>query len=968
MNYVMIKIKRKDLINMKRVTCILLVFSILASLFVLNVSANEDLMQEEIQLGDYVQFGTYLGEPILWRYVISDKNGKMLISDKQLSMKCYSGGTNQNGQGEGETTWGNNDWSISDIRSWLNSSASTGEVEWLDGTPPDENASFRGYNPYDDEAGFLSSTNFSEDDLKLIKAVQLKTYDKANIITNAEAIGSLSVSDIEIDLNDVEYTTTEDMMFLPDLVDIKKMYDNSDVLGDHYYYAIASEKAIEHHGTSYGSDEWDIWLRCPDYTTLNTEYDEGVHVSTLGKGELYQDGVSQGVVYHIGWRASCGSDLTGIRPAFYLEDEFEINSGDGTSDSPYILSAPAEEILIYNESDLKQVTSGNNYKLMADIELSEPWTPLDYYGGTFDGNGHKISGLTLPTGYGADSFGLFYEVSNGTVKNLTVSVNISLGATKYITLGAIAGMCSNGNIINCHSEGAITLKDEGLSWLESTPTIGGICGYMYCSKIEDCTNMCQIVVVQRGSGFFEVGGISGSAGGDVDENGLIIGKSIIKGCTNKNLIANVSGGFTGGILACGSELVTISECSNIASISCTQGGGIAGDLSEKDAIISCSYNSGNITAESSRVGGIVGSSDGPINDCYNVGSITSESTHYTIGGIAGISTYHVANVYNIGIITSNGDFGNVFGASDCTEPGCYCSYNWYFCEDYNSKGCISQTTIENESIIENSVPLTSEQMKQKESFSTFDFETVWDINPEINDGYPYLRCFYEETTDAEFGISTADDGVAGSWFSFDVEFSSLPTSAYLQFDAPDDNWNWLSEEYCMNHETFKIPVADLTEENGKYVGTVTLIIYSTGNQSDSYNRTVRINADFDGTKKQSEVVKFKVEPIPEKPNRSFGNLYEQTSDPQEIDVYPQILSVSVQKDRGQYLMKVESFIAKNKDNVFFYWETDNGEFTGTSTKYDVAKLNAPEGATVTVTMGDGYGYISTKTIELPAID
>ena len=285
---------------------------------------------------------------------------------------------------------------------------------------------------------------------------------------------------------------------------------------------------------------------------------------------------------------------------------------------------------------------------------------------------------------------------------------------------------------------------------------------------------------------------------------------------------------------------------------------------------------------------------------------------------------------------------------------------WYYME-----GIIDDSEM---SEYDNSVSLSQEQMKQKESFPTFNFETIWGINPEINDGYPYLRCFYEETTDAEFGISSVNDGVAGSWFNFDVEFSSLPESAYLQFDSPDDDWDWLSEEYCMSHETFKIPVDELKEENGKYVGTITIIIYSTGDPNDNYNRVVRINADFAGETKSSEPVKFQVNPIPEKPNRSFGNLYEQTSDPQEIDVYPQILSVSVQKDRGQYLMQVESYIAKDKNNVFFYWETDNGEFTGTSTKYDVAKLNAPEGATVTVTMGDGYGYISTKTIELPAID
>jgi hypothetical protein len=32
-----------------------------------------------------------------------------------------------------------------------------------------------------------------------------------------------------------------------------------------------------------------------------------------------------------------------------------------------------------------------------------------------------------------------------------------------------------------------------------------------------------------------------------------------------------------------------------------------------------------------------------------------------------------------------------------------------------------------------------DQMKQQSSYEGFDFETVWAIDPNINNGYPYLR-------------------------------------------------------------------------------------------------------------------------------------------------------------------------------------------------------------------------------------
>jgi len=36
-------------------------------------------------------------------------------------------------------------------------------------------------------------------------------------------------------------------------------------------------------------------------------------------------------------------------------------------------------------------------------------------------------------------------------------------------------------------------------------------------------------------------------------------------------------------------------------------------------------------------------------------------------------------------------------------------------------------------------PLTTEQMKEKTNFAGFDFDIVWGIDKEKNDGYPYLR-------------------------------------------------------------------------------------------------------------------------------------------------------------------------------------------------------------------------------------
>lgn len=38
---------------------------------------------------------------------------------------------------------------------------------------------------------------------------------------------------------------------------------------------------------------------------------------------------------------------------------------------------------------------------------------------------------------------------------------------------------------------------------------------------------------------------------------------------------------------------------------------------------------------------------------------------------------------------------------------------------------------------------TTSQMKTQGTFTGWDFTNTWGINPSINDGYPYLRWYYE---------------------------------------------------------------------------------------------------------------------------------------------------------------------------------------------------------------------------------
>ena len=103
-----------------------------------------------------------------------------------------------------------------------------------------------------------------------------------------------------------------------------------------------------------------------------------------------------------------------------------------------------------------------NCTLTADIDLTdETWTPIgsgfgpdNGYQGTFDGQGHRITGLTITTNTtDGENAALFDGIgSDGTVKNLQVEVNYTVqqngaaGGIAYANYGTITACSVNGDI------------------------------------------------------------------------------------------------------------------------------------------------------------------------------------------------------------------------------------------------------------------------------------------------------------------------------------------------------------------------------------------------------------------------------------------------------------------------------------------------------------------------------------------
>lgn len=113
-----------------------------------------------------------------------------------------------------------------------------------------------------------------------------------------------------------------------------------------------------------------------------------------------------------------------ITPSFTLTARA---AGSGTADDPFLIYTAADLITFRNT-----VNGGNTGycgKLMNDINIGSAgsWTPIaqsNGYTGTFDGQGHTISGLTINWS-GVANLGLFGVLSGGTITNVALaSVNI----------------------------------------------------------------------------------------------------------------------------------------------------------------------------------------------------------------------------------------------------------------------------------------------------------------------------------------------------------------------------------------------------------------------------------------------------------------------------------------------------------------------------------------------------------------
>lgn len=224
------------------------------------------------------------------------------------------------------------------------------------------------------------------------------------------------------------------------------------------------------------------------------------------------------------------------------------------------------------------------------------WTPIadwmgnrtTQYSGTFDGNNKTVSGLY----FNGDStcIGLFgSSEADGNIKNVGVVDSYFKGNDH------VGGVCGNngGTITNCYNAGNLTA-------IESSATVGGICGYNNVGTVTNCYNTGTVTAT---GSVASVGGVCGCS------------TAPISNCYNIGTVtATSSSADISGI--CGYNFGPIKNCYYLADTEDENGGKTAAQFVSGE--IAYLLSQGCSTEEGDYDGSIWGQKLGENGDTYPV--------------------------------------------------------------------------------------------------------------------------------------------------------------------------------------------------------------------------------------------------------------------------------------------------------------------------------------------------------------
>lgn len=324
-------------------------------------------------------------------------------------------------------------------------------------------------------------------------------------------------------------------------------------------------------------------------------------IASIAWNNTWEFKENAGTEVHVYESASLPTNLNCNFVSDIGDDMRGIGEGDmNDPDNPYEISKEWQLDFITAIINSSMVNSDNTYfKLTADLEYDgteNNFTPLgteDYsFAGSFDGDGHTISGININTDRNYSA--VFPYIDNGALKNIRFD-NIKItttgtfagivgGATdatlENITVenssfqadngvGALVGMTEGGNTIrNCHVKNNVSVKATSVDNIDSNA--GGLIG-----RSNDVTGIvagCSSAATVEGHGNFAAGLIANNKGNITDC--LYLGTSVSSDNNNSYAISG-NWGSSASVNNCYYTTIDISDEYGKKSYPLTLGEGVA---------------------------------------------------------------------------------------------------------------------------------------------------------------------------------------------------------------------------------------------------------------------------------------------------------------------------------------------------------------------------------------------------------
>ena len=370
--------------------------------------------------------------------------------------------------------------------------------------------------------------------------------------------------------------------------------------------------------------------------------------------------------------------------------------------------------------------------------------------------------------------------NHGTIKNCTsngkVHGNSNIGGLVGINRCVLSGSESECNVSGLNSIGGLVggNQDQGsiknCNFIgkaigeENSYSVGGIVGYN-SNTVDNSHSSGDIF-----SGGSNTGGIAGANGGIITEstsNGKITGDINHTGgivgyndgeIKNSNFDGNILGDDrVGGIAGCNNNGGKVEDChldnSGVVSGRVSVGGVVGSNINA--SVIDTCYSAGVVSGKEGSTGGLVGYNENSIvQKCYFTGSVNTSVSSWGVGGLVGRNTgmtggisnsYSTGSVsgsgganmgglvgYNDGNITNTYSIGTVDGIGDAVGGLVGFGDDSNIVNSYWDKETSGKATSLGGGIGKN-----ISEMKSKDTFIDWDFETIWNIDDGVS--YPYLR-------------------------------------------------------------------------------------------------------------------------------------------------------------------------------------------------------------------------------------